>query len=129
MKSLQDSIETGVAIKLFKNIKISTDFRLNYYSLEKIKMSAFKNVINFNSNRLQKTASLAYPVDNRPRGSVDIKSVNYHVSLIESGIAVPIWLAKKNNDYILLDGAHRIVAHYIKNKKTILAYVINIDKD
>jgi ParB-like chromosome segregation protein Spo0J len=30
----------------------------------------------------------------------------------------------KNNKYILLDGAHRIVASYILGKKNINAYVI-----
>lgn len=33
---------------------------------------------------------------------------------------------QKNKKYILLDGAHRIVASYIENKKYIYAYVISI---
>lgn len=70
--TMQDSIETAVAIELFQNIKISTYFHLNYCSLEKIKMSVFENVINFNPNRLQKTASLAYPIDDRLISKVSI---------------------------------------------------------
>jgi len=38
----------------------------------------------------------------------------------------PIWVLKKNNTYILLDGAHRIVANYIEDKKYIATYIIDI---
>jgi hypothetical protein len=39
---------------------------------------------------------------------------------------MPIWIAQKNNKYILLDGAHRIIASYIKNKKYIYAYIVTV---
>lgn len=33
---------------------------------------------------------------------------------------------KKNNEYILLDGAHRVVSNYIECKRYINSYIINI---
>jgi hypothetical protein len=42
-------------------------------------------------------------------------------------VADPIWIAYKGGDFTLLDGAHRIVATYLENKRTILAYVVRVD--
>jgi len=46
--------------------------------LSKIPLSIFKNVDNFNPIRLQKSASKAYPINDRPRGNNDISSVKYY---------------------------------------------------
>ncbi len=90
-------------------------------------MDIFDNVINFDKNRLKKSAVDAYPPDNRPRKLDDIKSVKWHQKQIKNNIAIqPIWIALKNKKYILLDGAHRIVANYIEDKKHISAYIIKI---
>ena len=37
---------------------------------------------------------------------------------------MPIWIVYKKKQYTLLDGAHRIVANYIENKKNILKNII-----
>ena len=77
---------------------------------------------NFNPSRLQSSAIKAYPINDRPRGIDDIKSVNYYEKQKE---IPPIWIIKINNQYTLLDGTHRIVAANIKHKKFINAYIIS----
>lgn len=124
---LNDSISTSVSIKIFKNKEESFLAHMNHSSLVKLNLSLFNNMINFNSNRLQNTAEEAYPINNRPRGNNDIESVFFHQKKIQSGeILEPIWTVVKNNKYILLDGAHRIVASYIEKKPFIYSYVINV---
>ena len=124
---LHDSISTSVSIKIFKNKEESFLAHMNHSSLVKLNLSLFNNMINFNSNRLQNTAEEAYPINNRPRGNNDIESVFFHQKKIQSGeILEPIWTVVKNNKYILLDGAHRIVASYIEKKPFIYSYVINV---
>jgi hypothetical protein len=34
----------------------------------------------------------------------------------------------KKGEYTLLDGAHRIIATYLENKRTIPTYIIDIDE-
>jgi hypothetical protein len=52
----------------------------------------------------------------------------YHRRKIQQyGETDPIWIAGKGGDFTLLDGAHRIVATYLENKRTILAYVVRVD--
>jgi len=43
------------------------------------------------------------------------------------GHTTPIWIALKNGEYKLLDGAHRIVATHLEKKETIPAYIIDMD--
>ena len=124
---LQDSIDTSVSIKIFKNREESSLAHIFKSKLVKLKMSIFNNVDNFNPNRLQKTAKKAYPLHNRPRGNKDICSINFYRKLLrEKKEIAPIWLIKKNKKYILLDGAHRIVSNYIEGKKYINSYVISL---
>jgi len=77
---------------------------------------------------VQKTAVTAYPLPNgRPRGDDDISSVKFYQKQIQQKKDItPIWIVQKNKKYILLDGAHRIVATYIEDKQYINAYVIVI---
>ena len=90
-------------------------------------LSIFKNVDNFNPERLQYSAIKAFPINDRPRGNDDILSVKYYQKQIQEHKEIsPIWVAIKNNKYILLDGVHRVVASYIENKKYIQAYLIRI---
>jgi hypothetical protein len=127
MDILRDSVSTAVSIKIFKNKKESAFAHIYNSKLSKIPLSIFKNVDNFNPIRLQKSASKAYPINDRPRGNNDISSVKYYQKQIQSTKNIsPIWLCKKKNKYTLLDGAHRIVASYIENKQYILAYVIKL---
>jgi hypothetical protein len=89
-------------------------------------LSKCKNLDNFNPERLQTSAIKAYPLDNRPRGDKDISSVEYYQKLIKNKLDIqPIWIINNNNNYVLLDGAHRIVASYIENKHYIPTYLIN----
>jgi hypothetical protein len=113
---LIDSIETSVTLKIFPNKKKACMAHIYKSELVKINMNIFENINNFNSNRLQSTAIKAYPLNDRPRGMSDIKSVKYHQKQIkENKQLLPIWMIYKNNQYTLLDGAHRIVASYIEN--------------
>ena len=124
---IQDSIDTSVNMKIFKNREGSAFAHIFESKLVKIPLSAFRDVDNFNHNRLQNSAIKAYPLKDRPRGNNDISSVKYYQKQIQQKKYItPIWMIKKNKRYILLDGSHRIVAHYIEEKKNIYAYIINI---
>jgi len=119
------SIGTSLLLKIFKNKEEAVNTHIFNSKLVKIPLSIFKNVENFNPDRLQKSAVKAYPLNNRPRGKDDISSVKYYQKIIQQKKDVtPIWMIQKNKKYILLDGAHRIVASYIENKKKINAYII-----
>ena len=124
---IKDSIDTSITMKLFTNRKDASYAHIFKSELVKIPMKTFKNVNNFNPNRLQKSAIKAYPPSDRPRGNKDISSVKYYQKLIKDKKEVtPIWMIKKNNEYILLDGAHRVVSNYIEGKRYINSYIINI---
>jgi len=122
---IRDSIETSVSMKLFKSIQESEFAHIYKSELIKMPLSKFKNVNNFNPNRLQKSAVKAYPLNDRPRGNNDIKSIKYYQKQLQQQRNIqPIWLLYKEGKYILLDGAHRIVASYIENKSFIYSYLI-----
>jgi len=122
---IKASIGTSIALNIFKNEKDSSFAHIFKSNLVKIPLSIFKNIDNFNPNRLQNSAIKAYPLNNRPRGNKDISSVKYFQKQIQQKKnIIPIWLIYKNNKYILLDGAYRIVASHIENIKYINSYVI-----
>jgi hypothetical protein len=122
---IRDSIETSVSMKLFKSIQESEFAHIYKSELIKMRLSKFKNVNNFNPNRLQKSAVKAYPLNDRPRRNNDIKSVKYYQKQLQQQRNIqPIWLLYKEGKYILLDGAHRVVASYIENKSFIYSYLI-----
>jgi len=127
---LQHSIDTTINKNIFKNREDSIKAHIYNSSLVKIPLSIFtsnEKVYNFNPQRLQKSAVKAYPLQNRPRGSRDISSVKYYQKQIQQKNEItPIWMIQKNDKYILLDGAHRIVASYIENKNYIKSYVIHL---
>jgi len=127
ISELQDSIDTSVDMKLFKTRKDSSLAHIFKSELVKIPLSKFKEVDNFDPVRLQKSAVKAYPLNDRPRGIHDISSVKFNQKQIQQKKDIlPIWMIKRNKKYTLLDGAHRIVASYIEDKRYINAYVINI---
>jgi len=113
-------------MKLFTSIEKASHAHIFNSKLEKFSLSKCnEELLNFNPQRLQKTAVKAYPLNNRPRGDIDIKSVKFYQKKLQNNNEIdPIWIIKKNNNYILLDGVHRIVASYIENKKYILANII-----
>ena len=124
---LQDSIDTSVKLKLFNNRNEAAFAHIFKSVLTKIPISLFKNIDNFNPNRLKKKAVKAYPLNDRPRGNKNFTDVIFYQKIIQDKKKIsPIWLIKKNNSYILLDGAHRVVASFIENKKYIIAYIISI---
>jgi hypothetical protein len=115
-------------MKIFKNREEAAFSHIFNSKLVKIPLSTFKNdnVDNFNSIRLQNSAVKAYPLTRRPRGNKDIISVKYYQKQIQQKKEVtPVWMIQKNKKYILLDGAHRIVASYIEDVP-VYAYIINI---
>ena len=124
---LQDSIDTSITIKIFKTREEASIAHIFHSKLVKLHISIFNNIDNFDSNRLHKSVEKAYPVNNRPRGQDDISSVEYYQTQIQQGKEfVPIFMINSNNQYILLDGSHRIVASCIEEKEYINAYVIQI---
>jgi hypothetical protein len=111
---IKDSVETSLSLNLYKTREQSLHAHVYKAKLEKIPISAFNHVVNFNTARLQNTPAKAYPKHDRPRGDKDIKSVRYYVNKINNGNEIsPIWLKRINGQYVLLDGAHRIVATYV----------------
>jgi len=127
MSSIVDSINTSVSMKIFKNREEAAFSHIFNSKLVRIPLNTFKNynVDNFNSVRLQKSAVKAYPLTDRPRGKEDISSVKYYQKQIQKKEVTPVWMIQKNKKYILLDGAHRIVASYIEDVP-VYAYIINI---
>jgi len=130
MKNRRDSVSTSVNLKFFENKQQAHLAHVLKSKLVEIPLYMFANnvVENFNSDRLKESAAKAYPPDDRPRGNFDISSVEYHQNQVnqQNGIINPIWLLYKNKKYVLLDGAHRIIASYIEDVKYINAYVIYI---
>ncbi len=128
MSSIVDSIDTSVDMKIFKNREEAAFFHIFKSKIVKIPLNTFKNdnVDNFDSVRLQNSAIKAYPLNDRPRGNEDIISVKYYQKQIRQKKEItPIWMIQKNKKYLLLDGAHRIIASYIEDIP-VYAYVINI---
>ena len=128
MSSIVDSIDTSIDMKIFKNREEAAYSHIFNSKLVKIPLNTFKNnnVDNFDSVRLQNSAVKAYPLTRRPRGNKDIISVKYYQKQIQQKKEVtPVWMIQKNKKYILLDGAHRIVASYIEDMP-VYAYIINI---
>jgi hypothetical protein len=126
---LKDSIRTSISMNIFKNKEDALIAHIYKSKLVKIPLNTFKNdnVDNFYSIKLQKSAVKAYPINDRPRGNEDISSVKYYQKQIQQKKEIPpIWIIQKNNKYILLDGAHRIVASYIEEKSNIYAYLIEL---
>ena len=126
---IKDSIATSVFMKIFKNREDSLLAHIFNSNLVEMPLTTFDDVENFNPDRLQKTATEAYPLPNgRPRGYDDISSVKYYQTQIQEKKQIaPIWMIQKNNKYILLDGAHRIVASYIEDVPYIYAYIVKIE--
>jgi hypothetical protein len=128
LNTLQDSVSTSVSMKIFKNKEDALFAHIFKFRLFELQLSIFKDVNkvdNFNPSRLQQSAIKAYPLNDRPRGDKDINSVRFHQEQLQQKINIaPIWIVRKNNKYILLDGVHRIVASYIEEKQYINANVI-----
>lgn len=125
MDVLRDSVETAVTLKMFKTREEASVAHIYNSKVVKLPLSAFARVENFNPERLQDSAVKAYPLADRPRGDADISAVKHYQKIIQAGAEVPsVWLLKKGKRYVLLDGAHRIVALYIEGVPFVYANVI-----
>ena len=123
MDALRDSIRTSVKTKVFSSVKTSSYSHIFESKLVDFQVSKCRNLGNFNPARLSKDP---YPKEDRPRGQDDLDSVLHHRRTIRrEGETEPIWIALKDGEYTLLDGAHRIVATYLENKRTIPAHVVH----
>jgi hypothetical protein len=126
LEDMKDSVETSVNIKLFSSLKISSYFHIFKSKLVRFPLSKCSELNNFNPARLSKDP---YPKDDRPRGQKDVDSVLHHRRIIrQQGHTDPIWIALEKGNYTLLDGAHRIIATYLENKRTLMAYIVYIAK-
>jgi hypothetical protein len=126
LQVMKDSVETSVSIKLFSSLKISSYYHIFKSKLCSFSLSKCRELNNFNPARLSKDP---YPKEDRPRGQKDLESVLHHRQIIrQEGRTEPIWIALKKGEYTLLDGAHRIIATYLENKRNIPTYIIDIDE-
>ncbi len=124
IQSLNDSIETSITLGIFKSYKIALLYHIFNGILQLFPITKCYELSNFNNCRL---STNPYPINDRPRGDNDIKSVLYHrQNIIQKGYTEPIWLIFTKNNFILLDGVHRIVATYLENKQNIKAFVITL---
>ncbi len=127
MDCIQDSIATSLTLQLFSDLHEASFAHIFQSKMVKLPISMFENVDNFDSVRMQKSAVDAYPLTNRPRGRKDVNSVKFYQRQIRKNRKIPpIWILKKNETYILLDGAHRIVSSYIEGKKYIYSNLIQM---
>jgi hypothetical protein len=124
---IRDTIDTGIKLGLFGDRKDGSYSCIFKSKLRKININEFRNMGNFNPERLQKSGSKAYPISNRPRGDRDLKSVRFHRMQIRKGRSIePIWIYRKGGENILLDGVHRVVACYIERVKRIPCYIVGV---
>lgn len=125
IQSLRDSVETSVSLKLFSSQKVAAEHHVFNTTYEMLSMSDCKTLENIAATRF---SSDPYPAHDRPRGQKDLESVKYHRRIIrKNGNTEPIWIAKKGERYIVLDGVHRIVASNLENKRQIPAYIVHVD--
>lgn len=121
-----DSVETSVnGLKLFSSIKTASYAHIFKSEFVDFPMSECKKLENIDPIRFSQDP---YPENDRPRGNNDLLSVKYHRKIIQKeGHTSPIWIAKKGNRYIKLDGVHRIVAAHLEKKRSIPAYIVKVD--
>ena len=126
-KIITDSVLASITIKLFDNIEDSCFAHIFNSKLDKFDLVNYNKeyIKNINKNRFSKTAELAYPESDRPRGENDLLSVKYHQERLQNGeILEAIWIIEKNGKKYILDGFHRLTASYIEKKTNIDAYFI-----
>ena len=122
LQDMKDSVETSVRIRLFPSLEQSSYYHIFKCTLVQFPLSKCKE-LHFNNARPSND-----PRPDRTKREKDLESVFYHRIVIHNqGHTEPIWIALKNGEYRLLDGAHRIVATHLENKETIPAYIIDMD--
>lgn len=130
MDVVRDAVETAVNMGLFKTIAKATAAAVFSSYPDKLTMTQCKDMDNFNPDaRLLSRATRAYPTADRPRGEKDVNCVKYWARQIRRGVQPPpIWVLKNKFGYTLLDGAHRIVAHYIAGKRVVPCIVVDVTR-
>ena len=120
-----DSVKTSKRLRLFPSEKEAAYAHIFKSTFLKFPMADVRGLENFNHDvRLSKEP---YPKDDRPRGQEDLDTVQYHRRTIrKNGSTEPIWIALKGGKYILLDGAHRLVATHLENKRVIPAFIVRV---
>jgi len=122
LKTIRDSIETGISLGYFKNKKEGSYKYIYQSEYKELSMNFVKKLENFSKKRLTKDP---FPDSDRPRGKDDLLSVQYFSKLCKKNKDIPpISILVKNNKYILLDGVHRIVSYYQCGKKKIPSILI-----
>uniref|UniRef100_A0A6C0KL59 Uncharacterized protein n=1 Tax=viral metagenome TaxID=1070528 RepID=A0A6C0KL59_9ZZZZ len=123
LQDMKDSVETSVRIQLFPSWEQSSYYHIFKSTLVPFPLSKCKD-LHFNTAARPSND----PHLNRTKKEKDLESVSYHRRMINNqGHTTPIWIALKNGEYKLLDGAHRIVATHLEKKETIPAYIIDMD--
>jgi hypothetical protein len=127
--SMNSAIGSALLYNFFDNYVEAIEYFVFNKKHTTINFLEWKN--KFAYRHCSKNASEAYPSDNRPRKDEDIKSVEYHQSLIRENKNIQaIWVINKSNDenhkYTILDGFHRVVAYQIEQKYDIPAYILDI---
>lgn len=102
-QTLKDATETaknlyGINITYYKSIMLTPE------QFDKL------NVLNHRA-QLNKSLEEIFPYNDQPRGYKDITSVKYHMT----HKSYPVVLLFYQNQFIVLDGVHRIVAAYLTN--------------
>ena len=122
MDTLKDSVMTSVALKIFSSEETASRAHIFKSTFTVLEKSLWNDLKNFNPDRLSNA-----PYKNKPRGENNMKSVNFHKKQIQQyGQTSPIWVAKKGDEYTLLDGAHRLVATYLAGKLKIPAFIVDL---
>jgi len=121
MDDLIDSVRTSVRIKVFPTTEKSLHAH-RHSKLVHFPLTMCRDLTNFNPARLSHDP---YPKEDRPRGQADVDSVLHHIHVLRrEGEVDPIYVAEKDGNFILLDGAHRIIATYLEKKRTVPAYLV-----
>lgn len=103
--------------KFLRNTLFSRQYEnMNITQIKKLTLK------NFNKLRLNKSPELAYPLNDRPRGIKDIKSMQYHLSTKKC--ISPIVILQYKKKYILLDGTHRLVAASLRKSMIRCCFII-----
>ena len=84
-------------MKLFFSIEKASLAHIFNSKLEKFPLSKCnEKLLNFNPQRLQKTVVKGFPIDNRPKGDIDIKSVKFYQKQLQNKNDIDaIWIIKK----------------------------------
>lgn len=130
-KPTQDCITDAIStyekyyLKSYGEIK---KFKFVEHKIATIEQMRTWNMLNIGWNRLQSTPEKAYPENDRPRGDSDIASINYALNIIDGkierdGKLSPIIVFEVQGKKILLDGVHRMVASYIRDKPVLVLII------